>query len=70
MVIQHVWESEEVAHVEEEIFFIKLGGGVWELAFFRACVHSGRGHNNLDYRKQSKRVISTSLVVRYRPYFF
>ena len=70
MIIQHVWEGEEVARVEEKVLFIELVGRVWELACFEVCVHSGRGHNNLDYRKQSKRVISISLVVRYRPYFF
>ena len=64
MVIQHIWKGEEVACVEEYILLIKLVGGVWELVFFGACVHSRRGHNNFDYRKQSKRMISMSLVMR------
>ena len=70
VVIQHIWESEEVACVEEEVLPIELIGGVWELAFFGACIYGGRSHNNLDYRKQSKRVIDILLVMRYRPYFF
>ena len=69
MVVQHVWEGEEVAHIEEKVLLIELVSRVWELALFGASIHGRRGHNNLDYRKQSKRVIGLSLVVRYQPYF-
>ena len=65
VVVQHIRESEEVAHIEEEILLVELVDRVWELAFFGVGVHSGGCHNNLDYRKQSKRVISISLVMRY-----
>ena len=65
MGVQHVGKGEEVAHVGEEVLFVELIGRVWELAFFGACVHGRRSHDNLDYRKQSKRMISKSLVVRY-----
>ena len=65
VVVQHVWEGEEVAPVEEKVLLIELISGVWELAFLGVCVHCRRCHNNLNYRKQSKRVISISSVVRY-----
>ena len=69
VIVQHVWDSEEVARVKEKVLLIELIGWVWELAFFGACVHGRRGHKNLNYRKQSKRVIGMSLVMRYRPHF-
>ena len=64
VVIQHIWKGEEVARVEEKVLLVELIGRVWELVFFGACVHGRRSHNNLDYRKQSKRVINISLVMR------
>ena len=66
MVIQHVRKGEEVAGVDENIFVIELVSRVKGKVFFGACVHSGRGHNNFNYRKQSKRTIGISLVVRDR----
>ena len=65
VIIQHIRKGEEVACVEEEGLHIKLVGRMKGMVFFGACVHSGRGHNNFDYRKQSKRTIGISLVVRY-----
>ena len=70
MVMQHVREGEEVAHVEEKILLVELVGRVWEKSFFGACVHGRRGQNNLKYRKQSKRMVGKTLVVRYQLYFF
>ena len=70
MVIQHIRESEEVARVKENILLFELVGGMWELVFSGVGIHGGGCHNDLDYRKQSKRVIGISLVVRYQPYFF
>ena len=64
MIVQHVRKGEEVASVEKDILFDKLVGRIRVLAFFGAGVHSRRGHNNFDYRKQSKRTIGMSLVVR------
>ena len=64
MVVQHIQQGEEVAHVEEKILLFKLVSRMWELAFSGVGVHSGRCHNNLDYRRQSKRMIGKSLVVR------
>ena len=62
-IIQCVGEGEEAVGVEEVVAF-KLVGKVRNLAFFGAHIHSGRGHNNFDYRKQSRRTIGISLVVR------
>ena len=42
MIVQHVWEGEEVVGVEEKHLVIELISGMWELAFFGACVHSRR----------------------------
>ena len=41
MVVQHIRESEEVAHVEEKILVLKLVGRMRELALSRVCVHGG-----------------------------
>ena len=65
-VVQGVGKGEEIVGVEE-VITIKVVDDLGDKTFFRACVHSGRGHNNFGYRnkKQSRRVISISLVVRY-----
>ena len=70
-VVQCVGERKEVVRVEE-VVTIEIVDDVRDEAFLGASVHSGRVHNNFGYRnrKQSRRVISISLVVRYRPYFF
>ena len=65
-IVQCVGEGEEVVGVEE-VVAIELVNNVRYEAFFGACVHSRRGHNNFGYRneKQSRRVIGILLVVRY-----
>ena len=70
-VVQGVRKSEEVVGVEE-VVTVEVVDNLRDEFLFGACVHSGRGHNNFGYRnkKQSRRVIGISLVVRYRPYFF
>ena len=70
LVVQCVGKGEEIIGVEEIIAF-EVVDDVWDEAFFGACVHGRRGHDNFGYRnkKQSRRVIGISLVVRYRPYF-
>ena len=69
-VIQCVGEGEEVVGIEEVVTF-EVVDDLWDEVFSGACVHSGRSHNNFGYRnkKQYRRVIGISLVVRYRPYF-
>ena len=42
MIVQHVWEGEEVLCVDENIFAIDLVSRVKGKAFLAACVHSGR----------------------------
>ena len=42
MVIQHIWEGEEITGIDEDVFFIELVGGVKGKAFLGACVHSRR----------------------------
>ena len=70
-IVQCVGKCEEVVGIEEVVAF-KVIDDLRNEAFSGVGVHSGRGHNNFGYRnrKQSKRVISISLVVRYQPYFF
>ena len=70
-IVQSIRKGEEVIGVEE-IVAVKVVDNVRDESFLGACVHGGRGHNNFGYRnkKQSRRVIGISLVVRYRPYFF
>ena len=69
-VVQCVGKCEEIVGIEE-VVTIEVVDDLRDEAFLRACVHSGRGHNNFGYRneKQSRRVIGILLVVRYRPYF-
>ena len=69
-IVQCVGKCEEVIGVEE-VVAVEIVNDLRDEAFLRACVHSGRGHNNFGYRnkKQSRRVNGISLVVRYRPYF-
>ena len=70
LIVQCVGKGEEVVGIKEIIAF-EVVDDVRDEAFLGACVHSGRGHSNFGYRnkKQSRRVIGMSLVVRYRPYF-
>ena len=70
LIVQSVGKGEEVVGVEE-VVAIKVVDDMRDETFLGACVHSGRGHNNFSYRnkKQSRRAIGISLVVRYRPYF-
>ena len=65
-VVQCVGKCEEVVGIEEEVA-VEVVDDLRDEVFSGACVHSGRGHNNFGYRnkKQSKRVIGISLVVRY-----
>ena len=71
LVVQCVGKGEEIVGVEEAVAIEVVDDLRYEM-LFGACVHCGRGHNNFGYRnrKQSRRVIGMSLVVRYQPYFF
>ena len=64
-IVQSVGKGEEVVGVEE-VMAIKVVDDMRDEAFFGACVHCGRSHDNFGYRnkKQSRRVIGMSLVVR------
>ena len=70
-IVQCVGKREEVVRIEE-VVTVEVVDDLRDKMFFGACVHCGRGHNNFGYRnkKQSRRVIGMSLVVRYQPYFF
>ena len=70
LVIQCIGEGEEIVGVKE-VVAVEVVDDLRDKAFFGASVHGGRGHNNFSYRnkRQSRRVIGMSLVVRYRPYF-
>ena len=71
LIVQCVGEGEEVVGIEE-VVAIEVVDDLWYETFLGARVYSGRGHDDFGYRnkKQSRRVIGMSLVVRYRPYFF
>ena len=70
-VVQSVGKGEEVVGVED-VVIVKVVDDMRDKVFFGACVRSGRCHNNFGNRnkKQSRRTIGISLVMRYRPYFF
>ena len=63
IIVQCIGKREEAVRIEE-IVAIKVIDEMRDLAFFGACIYSGRGHDNFDYRKQSRRTISITLAVR------